>query len=101
MSNDKLRDALEKARQWHNGDKWRNGNAEERAAWEAHRDLLDEAIAASKQEPHKAAAMLEAQQPALKPLTEGQIWSLIEYNRAGSLGLARLIERAHGIKEQA
>lgn len=42
-----------------------------------------------------------AQLPALMPLTEGQIWSLIEYNRAGSLGLARLIERAHGIKEQA
>lgn len=51
--NDKLREALEKARKWHNGDKWRNGNAEERAAWEAHRDLLDEALAASKQEPHK------------------------------------------------
>lgn len=39
-------EALEKARQWHNGDKWREGNEEERAAWEAHRDLLDEALAA-------------------------------------------------------
>jgi hypothetical protein len=38
--------ALKAARQWHNGDKWRDGcTADQRAAWEAHRDMMDAVIA--------------------------------------------------------
>lgn len=37
-------DGLQKARDWHKGDKWREGAPTERAAWESHRDMLDAAI---------------------------------------------------------
>jgi hypothetical protein len=41
-----LLEALKAARQWHNGDKWRDGCiADHRAAWEAQRDMMDAVIA--------------------------------------------------------
>jgi hypothetical protein len=40
-----LLEALKAAKNWHSGDKWRDDcTVEQRAAWEAHRDLLDAAI---------------------------------------------------------
>ena len=44
--NAELLEALKAARNWHNGDKWRDDStAEQRAAWGAHRDVMDAAIA--------------------------------------------------------
>jgi DNA-binding GntR family transcriptional regulator len=41
-----LLEALKAARNWHNGDKWRDDStAEQWAAWGAHRDVMDAAIA--------------------------------------------------------
>jgi hypothetical protein len=41
-----LLERLKGAREWHNGDKWRDGcTIDQRAAWELQRDLLDAAIA--------------------------------------------------------
>jgi hypothetical protein len=46
-----LLEALKAARQWHNGDKWREGyTADQHAAWEAHRDMMDAAIAKATRE---------------------------------------------------
>ena len=36
---------LSDARHWHNGDKWRHGDADERLAWQIQRDRIDAAIA--------------------------------------------------------
>lgn len=44
--NTEMLERLKGARQWHNGDKWRDGcTFDQRAAWELQRDLLDATIA--------------------------------------------------------
>jgi hypothetical protein len=44
--NTELLERLKGAREWHNGDKWRDGcTSDQRAAWELQRDLLDATIA--------------------------------------------------------
>jgi len=41
-----LLEALKDCKRWHQGDNWRDSStSEQRAAWEAHNDLIDSAIA--------------------------------------------------------
>jgi len=40
----RMREALEGAVQWHQGDKWRDGDSKQRATWESMRDKLQRAL---------------------------------------------------------
>ena len=39
-----LRDALQQCKRWHQGDKWRDGDTEQREAWEGHLRVINNAL---------------------------------------------------------
>ena len=44
-----VKEALDAAQRWHNGDKWRNGSDKERDGWHAHKQTLESALAIIKE----------------------------------------------------